>query len=326
MPSDGYIAWCARLWRSDGGHCSSATSCTGALTRGVKLALTFHLALVRCRTLPLRRFPSVKRLAGLGFGRSLVWHGRQHPGTPWHAGARTGTRRYRTTALLKGSCWLATRASAGSATAWTGRKRPSLTARLQRSHRLTRSGSTLTLMTARSRARDRAAIATCGHGWPRRRSSRSRAGSSGSGTRTCCCRASANGLTRWWLPRALRLQRSLTRDGGRSPRPRCGTRGCGRRRTQRCAGLRSRRHNGACRRRRCRRHGSFGRRRRRNGWRLCLRCDSCWCRRDWASRRRCYRSWRSGSDGHRGRWRCHDSCRSGGRRSRSWCCWGRRRR
>jgi hypothetical protein len=169
----------------------------------------------------------------------------------------------------------------------------------------------LALMASRSRARYRPAIPASGHGWTswRRRCSgtrsgrsRPRAGSSGCGTRTS--RLAGGGL-----PRALRLQRSLTRS--RCGRPLCGTRRWWCRRSKWRAGLRSWRRDGP--HGRCRRcpHGNLGNKRWSRGFRgsrrRCRRhgCRYRRCRRRWCWRKRCWRS-----DGRR---RSH--CRG------SWCRW-----
>lgn len=186
----------------------------------------------------------------------------------------------------------------------------------------------MTLVTSRCRAGYRSAIATRRHRWAsrRRRSTRTRPRRSSSGTRpgsgTC-----TSGLARWRLPRSLWLKRSLTRS--RSGRPRRAPGGRGRRRTQRCARLRTWRHNGSrCRCRRCH-HGSFGDRnrcgRRRFGCNRCrCRCyrwrrwRGCGCSRSWSGSERCRNRSRRDGHGSRSSGRGCCKCRGGRRNSSRW--------
>jgi hypothetical protein len=177
----------------------------------------------------------------------------------------------------------------------------------------------LTLMTSRCRAGYRSAIATRRHRWASRsrRSTRTRPRRSSSGTRPC-------GLARWRLSRSLWLKRSLTRS--RSGRPRRASGGRGRRRTQRCARLRTWRRNGSRCRCRCCRHGGFGRRnrcgRRRFGRNRCRCCcyrwrrRGCGCSRSWSDR--CRNRSRSGGHGSRRDGRRCSRCRGSGRSSSRW--------
>ena len=92
------VARSTRLWRSDDGS-SATVACTGALASRMKLALAFHLALVRTWALALCRAARIERLAWLSLGRHFVRRRRRE-----HAGPAGLTR---------------TRARASRSHAWT---------------------------------------------------------------------------------------------------------------------------------------------------------------------------------------------------------------
>src|SRR6185369_12029942 len=158
---DGDIA--RRTWfrRRDYRGNGSAATCARTLARGVKLALTFHLALVRDGPLALRRFTCVQRLAGLRLWRHFVRQRRQHSGTSRHAWPWTRACWHRSAALLKRSCRSA-RTSGSTRPSWTRRKRTASASgsatRRQRSDGL--AGARPANLTTRCCAGNRSAIAS----------------------------------------------------------------------------------------------------------------------------------------------------------------------
>src|SRR5262249_55898403 len=98
---DGDVTRRTRLRWSDYSCCGTPISCTWPLPGWMKFALTFNLTLIDCWTLSLRRFASVKGLAGFSLRRHFVRHRRQHCGPAGHTWTRTRPRGNGTRALAE---------------------------------------------------------------------------------------------------------------------------------------------------------------------------------------------------------------------------------